>query len=83
MTTGSNDPLGAKMRLNDLEKQGIPPRIIECWIERQGESLLPVQSKAVRKGILGQCGSNEQKEIKMVISVLAKQSLIGFVHWRR
>jgi helicase len=56
------------MRLNDLERQGIPPRIIERWIERQGESLLPVQSKAVRKGILGQYGSCEQKEIKMIIS---------------
>jgi helicase len=56
------------MRLNDLEKQGIPPRIIERWIERQGESLLPVQSKVVRKGILGKYGSSEQKEIRMVIS---------------
>lgn len=56
------------MRLNDLEKQGILLRIVERWIQRQGESLLLVQSKAVRKEILGKYGSSEQKEIRMIIS---------------
>jgi helicase len=41
------------MRVSDLEKFGVPKRIIEIWQKRQGEMLLPVQSRAVRKGLLG------------------------------
>ncbi|MFZ5981576.1 MAG: DEAD/DEAH box helicase [Candidatus Zixiibacteriota bacterium] len=40
------------MRLSDLEKEGIPRRVIDIWRARQGESLLPVQKLAVRKGLL-------------------------------
>jgi helicase len=57
------------MRLSDLDKWGIPDRIIEAWRERQGESLLPVQSRAVRKGLLGeQKDSFEQHPVRMLIS---------------
>ena len=45
------------MRLTDLKKYGIPTRVIEVWKERQGESLLPVQSSAVRKGLVGELGN--------------------------
>lgn len=41
------------MKVSDLNRWGIPERIIEIWKKRQGEALLPVQSKAIRKGLLG------------------------------
>lgn len=40
------------MRLSDLEKEGIPRRVLDIWRGRQGESLLPVQRLAIRKGLL-------------------------------
>ena len=57
------------MRLSDLDKWGIPERIIEIWRERQGESLLPVQSRAVRKGLLGEPPSSlERHPVRMLVS---------------
>ena len=57
------------MRLSDLEKWGIPQRIIELWRRRQGESLLPVQSRAIRKGLIGQPGDTfDNKRVRMLIS---------------
>ncbi|MGH8015408.1 MAG: DEAD/DEAH box helicase, partial [Candidatus Zixiibacteriota bacterium] len=41
------------MKVSDLTKWGIPERIINVWQKRQGETLLPVQIKAVKKGLLG------------------------------
>ncbi len=41
------------MRLGELERYGLPKRLIERWAGRQGERLLPVQSRAVLKGLLG------------------------------
>ena len=40
------------MRLGDLDKYGIPERIIRVWRDRQGDQLLPVQSRAIRQGLL-------------------------------
>ena len=45
------------MYLNELEKWGIPSRVIERWQKRQGDLLLPVQSRAVRKGLLNRQGN--------------------------
>ncbi len=57
------------MRLSDLRKWGIPERIIDIWRRRQGESLLPVQSRAVRKGLLGEPQDNlEHHSLRMLIS---------------
>jgi replicative superfamily II helicase len=57
------------MRVGELEKWGIPSRIIERWSGRQGESLLPVQGRAVRKGLIGQPGNNaEAQPVRMLIS---------------
>jgi len=57
------------MRVCDLGKWGIPARIIEIWHKRQGESLLPVQSRAVRKGLLGEKeDSFETRSVRMLIS---------------
>ncbi|MEW6051409.1 MAG: DEAD/DEAH box helicase [Candidatus Zixiibacteriota bacterium] len=44
------------MRLSDLERYGIPARLLAVWKELQGETLLPVQRQAVRKGLLGNPG---------------------------
>jgi helicase len=41
------------MRLSDLEKYGIPRSLLAIWREQQGETLLPVQRQAIRKGLLG------------------------------
>ncbi len=57
------------MRLSDLAKWAIPARIVDIWRQRQGESLLPVQVKAVRKGLL-QDHADDRKEppLRMLIS---------------
>jgi replicative superfamily II helicase len=57
------------VRLSDLAKFGIPSRIIDLWRDRQGESLLPVQSRAVRRGLLGAADSSREYEpIRMIVS---------------
>ncbi len=57
------------MKLQELEKWGIPSRIIKVWSQRQGDKLLPVQSRAVRKGILTYTGTEpEQQPVRMLIS---------------
>jgi helicase len=40
------------MRISDLEKFGIPKVVLDVWRTRQGETLLPVQQKAVRRRLL-------------------------------
>ncbi len=42
------------MQLSDLDKHGIPRRIIDLWRQRQGERLLPVQRQAIQHGLLAQ-----------------------------
>ncbi|RKX22758.1 MAG: hypothetical protein DRP35_01155 [Candidatus Zixiibacteriota bacterium] len=56
------------MRLNELERYGIPKRIIKIWQKRQGDSMLPVQSKAVRKGLLGKQYDNRHEPVSMLIA---------------
>ncbi|MDZ4724293.1 MAG: DEAD/DEAH box helicase [candidate division Zixibacteria bacterium] len=48
------------MRLADFERYGIPPRIIEHWRQRQGDILLPVQVRAIRKRLLGTPGDGSR-----------------------
>lgn len=43
------------MRISELQTYGIPGRIIRTWQERIGETLLPVQEKAIRNGLLDNC----------------------------
>ena len=50
------------MRIDDLTKHGIPSRIVEIWRARQGETLLPVQRRALRRGLLG-ASSGESSEM--------------------
>ncbi|KAA3631536.1 MAG: hypothetical protein DWP97_12880 [Calditrichaeota bacterium] len=57
------------MKVGELERFGIPVQITERWKKRQGESLLPIQQKAIRKKLLGQPGGErKQKEQNMIIS---------------
>ena len=57
------------MKVGDLEKYGIPSRVIERWRIRQGEQLLSVQQTAVHKRLLGQPGVWQTgKEHNMIIS---------------
>ncbi len=56
------------MTLQELEKFGIPSSVINLWSQRQGESLLPVQSRAVRRGLLGEGRVADPSPIRMLIS---------------
>ncbi len=57
------------MRVSDLGKYGMPEQIIDIWEKRQGATLLPVQSRAVRSGLLGQRTiSSEYQPLNMLIS---------------
>ena len=57
------------MYLSDLRKWGIPQCVLERWRERQGELLLPVQSKAVGRGLLGgPSPSEKQQSVNMLIT---------------
>jgi len=40
------------MRLGDLSRYRISEKIIDVWRKRQGEQLLPIQSRAIRNGLL-------------------------------
>ncbi|MCH7948244.1 MAG: DEAD/DEAH box helicase, partial [candidate division Zixibacteria bacterium] len=50
------------MKVNELYRWGIPERVISVWKERQGEMLLPVQSRAIRKGLLGNQGDDSSSQ---------------------
>ncbi len=40
------------MQLGELTRYGISERMIEVWRKRQGDTLLPVQRRAIRQGLL-------------------------------
>lgn len=54
------------MRILELERYGLPARIIESWHLRQGETLLPVQQRAIRAGLL-ESGSRQNHERRGMI----------------
>ncbi|UCE23220.1 MAG: DEAD/DEAH box helicase [Candidatus Zixiibacteriota bacterium] len=57
------------MRLEELQKWAMPSRLIQQWRQRQGEMLLPVQIKAVRRGLMGSNGgSSEYNPPRLLIS---------------
>ena len=55
------------MRLGDLKRYGISERIIEVWRKRQGDQLLPVQSRAIRQGLLDEPPAGERRP-NMIVS---------------
>ncbi|MEA2031803.1 MAG: DEAD/DEAH box helicase [candidate division Zixibacteria bacterium] len=55
------------MTVLDLQEWGIPSQIIDIWKKRQGTRLLPVQSKAVRKGLLNMHGRDLSRTSKRTL----------------
>ncbi|MCB2229239.1 DEAD/DEAH box helicase [bacterium] len=56
------------MQIRDLEREGIPRRVVELWRVDQGESLLPVQSRAVRAGLVRGIGLSDRGAENLVIT---------------
>jgi helicase len=56
------------MRIGDLEKYGIPKAVLDVWRSRQGEVLLPVQKKAVRRGLFDRNDGNTRARNLLVAS---------------
>ncbi len=56
------------MRVTDLERLGVPGRLIQIWRDRQGETLLPVQRQAVNRGLLGHTTQSPQSSRNLIIS---------------
>ncbi len=57
------------MRLSDIGRWGFPSRLLDVWAERQGPTLLPVQSRAVRRGLLGSPEQDAASEpVRMIIA---------------
>lgn len=58
-----------QMKIDELSKWAVPSAIIKRWKERQGTKLLPIQSRAIKKGLLGRSHTdNESKDFNMLIS---------------
>ncbi|MEW5795681.1 MAG: DEAD/DEAH box helicase [Candidatus Zixiibacteriota bacterium] len=55
------------MQLADLKRYGISERIIDAWRKRQGDTLLPVQRRAIRQGLLDTL-SPDTKRPNMIIA---------------
>ena len=54
------------MRLGDLSRYQVSEKIIDAWRTRQGEQLLPIQSRAVRHGLLDP--PTDRRRPNMIIS---------------
>jgi len=55
------------MNLNELIKYGLSQQMIDIWRQRQGDRLLPVQSRAISHGLLGRSLTSGLTE-SMIIS---------------
>jgi replicative superfamily II helicase len=65
------------MQLSDLEKFGIPSRIVDIWRKRQGEVLLPVQREAVRQGLLGTAATGLASELSLPNMIVSSPTSSG------
>ena len=65
------------MQLSDLEKFGIPSRIVDIWRKRQGEVLLPVQRQAVRQGLLGTTVTDLSSELSLPNMIVSSPTSSG------
>lgn len=54
------------MRLYELMKYDIPHRVLEAWVRRQGDYLLPLQEKAIQAGLLD--GGGDREAANLLIS---------------
>lgn len=56
------------MHIAELDRYGIPQRVIDCWRNRQGDTLLPVQQRAIRSGLLEPSGLFANQKRGMIIA---------------
>jgi replicative superfamily II helicase len=56
------------MLIKDLVRYDIPEQVLEVWQDTLGPRLLPVQSKAIRRGILGENVQGDKPLENMIIS---------------
>ncbi|MEK7774721.1 MAG: DEAD/DEAH box helicase [Candidatus Zixiibacteriota bacterium] len=56
------------MMIKDLVRYEIPEQVLEVWQDVLGPRLLPVQSKAIRRGILGENFRDDRPLDNMIIS---------------
>ena len=54
------------MRLYELMKYDIPHRVLDAWVRRQGDYLLPLQEKAIQAGLLD--GGGGRRATNLLIS---------------
>lgn len=55
------------MLVTELHTYGIPESVIAQWRMRQGEQLLPLQIKAIRRGLLGRPGCPETPDPNLLL----------------
>lgn len=55
------------MQMRELIKEGVSTQLLELWRRDHGESLLPVQERAVRLGLLDRC-ENGQRSPNLIIT---------------
>jgi helicase len=65
------------MRLKELRKYDIPDSILEAWLKRQGDYLLPLQEKAIRAGLLDYGQENEQRNLLISAPTSSGKSFCG------
>ncbi|MCX6836142.1 MAG: hypothetical protein NTW07_13640, partial [candidate division Zixibacteria bacterium] len=54
---------GETMQLGDLSRYGISEQMIEVWRKWQGESLLPIQRRAIRQGLLEPSSDDQRRNL--------------------
>jgi len=65
------------MKLKDLTKFGIPQLIIEAWIKRQGDYLLPLQEKVIRAGLFDEADNHKQRHLLISAPTSSGKSFCG------
>jgi len=65
------------MKLKDLLKFDIPELIINAWIKRQGDYLLPLQEKAIRAGLLNDAADSGVQNLLISAPTSSGKSFCG------
>ncbi|MBD3257674.1 DEAD/DEAH box helicase, partial [candidate division GN15 bacterium] len=66
-----------EIRVSDLGRYGIPESVLDRWRDRQGELLLPVQSRAVRQGLLHESDGSSRQNVLISAPTSAGKSFCG------
>jgi len=65
------------MRLKNLVKYDIPESIIDAWVSRQGDSLLPLQERAILDGLLVTGDEGEKNNLLITAPTSSGKSFCG------